>query len=115
MIRKSSDYQVEHRPCGGSQCNFEVRHRFTKEEMFGKARLLAEICFEPGQEIPLHVHQNDFEVFYVLEGSLVSIDKDGNESPFELGDYMLTGYGDSHNIRNDSGKPAKIMAIVVDA
>lgn len=115
MIRKSSDYRAEHRPCGGSADDFEVRHRFTKEEAFGKARLFAEICFGPGQEIPMHAHNNEFEMFFVIEGSLVGIDRDGNETPFEQGDYMLTGYGDSHSVRNDSGKPAKIMAIIFDA
>ena len=114
MIRKSGEYTVENRACGGSSDIFEVRRRFRPEEMFQKTRLFSEIVFEPGFLIPMHTHQNDVEIFYVLEGELVSIDADGGEKPFVKGDYMVTGGGESHSLRNDSGKLAKILAIIMN-
>lgn len=113
MIRKSDEYTVEYRPCGGSEENFEVRTFYKKDEMHGNARLFAEIVFKPGDLIPLHEHANETEVFRVLEGELVSIDENGGETPFCEGDYMLTGGGNKHSLRNDSGKTARIMAIIM--
>jgi len=114
MIRKSGEYTVENRPCGGSSDIFEVRHRFTCEEMFGKTRLFSEIVFEPGFVLPMHAHQKDVEIFYVMEGELVSIDGDGGEAPFVTGDYMITGGGGRHGLRNDSGKRARILAVIIN-
>lgn len=114
VIRKSGEYTVQYRPCGGSQNDFELRHRFSKEEMFGKTRLCAEIVFQPGDVIPLHRHGPDAEIYYMLEGELVSISEDGTEEPFTEGDYMATGGGAGHSVRNDSGKMARMLAIVIE-
>lgn len=112
MIRRKDEYTVEHRPCGGSKGDFEVRVFYSKDEMHGKARLFAEIVFQPGDLIPLHEHNDEVEIFRVLEGELVSIDENGGETPFREGDYMATGDGNKHSLRNDSGKTARIMAII---
>ncbi len=114
MIRKSGEYTVENRPCGGSKEIFEVRHRFSKDETFGKTRICAEIIFEPGYCIPFHPHGPDAEIYMVLEGELVSINEDGSEEPFVQGDYMVTGGGAKHSVRNDSGKRVRMMAIVIN-
>lgn len=114
MIKKNNEYTAEQRACGGSTDIFEVRHRFTKNEVFGKTRLVAEIMFEPGNLIPLHAHKDDVEIFLVLEGNLVSISEDGAETPFNSGDYMVTGGGGTHSIRNNSDKPAKLLAIIIE-
>ncbi len=113
MIRKNDEYTVEKRPIGGSEHLFEVRHKFSQDELMGYSRLFAEILIEPNVTIPLHQHNNEAEVFLVLEGELVSIAEDGSETPFRLGDYMLTGNGDKHSLRNDGDKLAKIMAIIM--
>lgn len=113
MIRENDAYTVENRPCGGSTDIFELRHRFTAEDTFGKTRLCSEIIFEPGYLIPLHAHEKDVEIFYVLDGELVNIDESGVETPFLKGDYMVTGGGQKHSVRNDSGKRAKVLAIII--
>jgi len=114
MIRKSGEYTVENRTCGGGTDIFELRHRFTAEEMFQKTRLFSEILFEPGFLIPMHAHENEVEIYYVLEGELVSLDENGGKTPFVQGDYMVTGGGRRHSVRNDSDKPAKILAIIIN-
>lgn len=110
MIRRKQEYTVEHRPCGGSTRDFELHRRFTKEEVFGRAVFWGEIIIEPNAEIPLHRHLDNVDVFYVLEGKLMSVNEDGSEEPFERGDAMVTGGGSSHAVRNDSCETAVILA-----
>lgn len=114
MIRKHDEFTVERRPCGGSEVDFEVRHFFNKDDTLGKMRLFSEIVFQPGDAIPIHAHVDNMEVFRILEGELVAVEDDGSEIPLKIGDYMVTGGGAKHSLRNDSGKTAKIMAIIVE-
>lgn len=113
MIRRADEYSVEQRPCGGSANDFEVRQFYSKDELFGLARLFCEIVFKPHDLIPLHAHENEAEIFHVLEGELVAIDENGVETPFKQGDYMVTGGGEKHSLRNDTEKTARIMAVII--
>lgn len=113
MIRTPQDFVAEHRPIAKSPNDFEVRQIFSKDELMGYSRLCGEIVLKPRDLIPLHAHENEAEIFLVLEGELVSIDENGAEAPFRRGDYMLTGNGAKHSLRNDSGKDARILAVIM--
>jgi len=112
MIRKANDTRTEKRPIGGGNGDITIKHRLEKDEMFGQCRLCAEITIEPGCSIGQHAHDGETEVFYVLEGELISIGEDGAETLFQKGDVMSTGGGGSHALRNDSGKNAVMLALI---
>lgn len=112
MISKNGQFREERRVVANGKGEIIFHHKFEREQMFGKSRLCAEITIKPGCSIGMHAH-DDAEIFYVLEGALVSINPDGSEEPFLPGDAMLTGGGDSHSVRNDTGKDAKMLAIVM--
>lgn len=112
MIRRKDDVRQEKRPIAGGNGEIGFRHRLEKDEMFGKCRLCAELTLEPGNSIGLHAHENEAEIFYLLEGELVSVGGDGAEEPFRQGDVMSTGGGGKHSLRNDSGKPATMLAVI---
>ena len=113
MINKSGQHREELRVIAGGEGEIILHHKFEREQMFGKSRLAAEIIIRPGHSVGMHPHDPDAEIYYMLEGELVSVAADGSEEPFLPGDAMLTGGGDSHSVRNDSDKDAKMFAIVM--
>ena len=112
MISKNGSFRTEKRAIGGGVGEIIINHRLEKETLHGKSRLCAELVIEPGCSIGEHPHTGEVEFFYVLEGTLVSINSDGTEEAFLPGDIMATGGGESHALRNDSDKPAKMLAII---
>ena len=113
MIVKAGDYREERRVIAGGEGEILLKHKFEREQMFGKSRLAAELVIAPGQSIGMHVHDPDAEIYYMLSGELVSVNADGSEEPFLAGDAMLTGGGGMHGVRNDSDKDAVMLAIVM--
>jgi len=68
------------------------------------------ILLEPGGCIAEHGHRAVEETFYFLEGGpLMTVDK----ASFRAGpgDVVRVFAGETHSIRNDSNKPARIMFI----
>ena len=113
MISKSGSHREELRAIADGEGEIILHHKFEREQLFGKSRLVAEVTIRPGHSIGLHKHDPDAEIYYMLSGELVSIGADGGEEPFLPGDAMLTGGGDSHSVRNDTGKDAVMLAIVM--
>ena len=113
MIVKSGQYREELRVIADGAGEIILRHKFEREQLFGKSRLVAEVTIRPGHSIGMHPHDPDAEIYYMLSGALVSINPDGSEEPFLPGDTMLTGDGDSHSVRNDTDQDAKMLAIVM--
>ena len=113
MIAKSGQYREELRVIADGKGETILHHIFEREQLFGKSRLVAELTIRPGCSVGMHPHDPDAEIYYMLSGALVSISADGSEEPFLPGDAMLTGGGDSHAVRNDTDKDAKMLAIVM--
>ena len=70
-----------------------------KGEYKGSARLLGTILLEPGCSIGAHVHENDEEVFFVLEGT-ATYDDNGTTEILHKGDSCLCLGGQKHSIAN---------------
>ena len=113
MIVKSGQFREEKRVIAEGKGEIILRHKFEREQLFGKSRLIAEIVIRPGYSIGMHPHDPDAEIYYMLSGELVSVSADGTEEPFLPGDTMLTGGGDKHSVRNDTDKDATMLAIVM--
>ncbi len=62
-----------------------------------------------GDKIPWHNHENEDELFYIIEGSLLF--EEENEPPFELntGDFHIVKQGVNHRV--SSREECKIMLI----
>lgn len=114
MIKKAAEAHIEKKNIRGGAGEVELRHKLTQEETFGKCRICAEICIEPGQSIGEHPHEIEAEIFYMLSGELVSINEDKTEEVFSAGDMMITGGGEKHSVRNDSAENAVMLAIVIN-
>ena len=90
----------------------ENRHIIEPDAMFGSCTLFSEFYFDAGDSIGVHPHDNDAEVYYMLEGQLTLIE-DGVETELHEGDASYAHSGTSHAIENRTDKPAKMLAVIL--
>lgn len=70
--------------------------------------------FEPGEEMPYHIHDTQEEVFYVLEGEFVAkMGEPEDPEVFELGpgDFYVAGPDVGHGHRYEGDDEGIILAI----
>ncbi len=68
-----------------------------------------EVTARPGEEPPMHVHANEDEVFYMLEGAL-TVWVDGEEHRVEAGDCAVLPAGLPHTFAVE-GESARTLVI----
>ena len=68
-------------------------------EYNGKSRLIGTILLEPGCSIGAHVHENEEEVFYIIEGT-ATYDDNGKTEILKAGDSCICLGGEKHSIAN---------------
>ena len=84
-----------------------------KGEYKGNARLVGTILLEPGCSIGAHVHENEEEIFYVLEGTATYYDN-GETVILNKGDSCVCLGGEEHSIANrESSGNVVVFAIIL--
>jgi mannose-6-phosphate isomerase-like protein (cupin superfamily) len=73
---------------------------------------LAEHPVPPGYRVPLHVHDDDEEVFWVLDGTLTLVAAAG-ERPAGPGTCVRLPRGVPHAFRNDTAATVRFLVICV--
>ena len=71
---------------------------------------LAEHPIPPGYAVPPHVHSEDDEVFWILDGELTLMDR-GTEVRVGRGTSVLMPRGIPHGFRNDSAATVRILVM----
>ena len=71
---------------------------------------VAEHVIPPGYGVPLHVHERDEEMFYLLEGELVLQDAAG-ERRAGAGSFVSLPRGVPHAFRNDGPADARFLVV----
>ena len=84
----------------------KMTFKFTGEETNGHLTLI-EQNNEPGVGIPLHVHQDEDEIFRVIEGEL-EINIGGEITVLNAGDTAFAPRGVPHTWRVIGDQPAKV-------
>ena len=84
-----------------------------KGEYDGKARLFSTLTLEPGCSIGKHVHENEEEVFYVIQG-VATYDDNGTIVKMYPGDSCICRNGQEHSIANreESGTLTGVAVIL---
>lgn len=80
-------------------------------QLNGICTFAACITLEPGCEIAPHVHAEDTEMYFLIEGNALYNDN-GEETEVHVGDVMFCEKGDSHAIKNHTDSPAKFVALI---
>lgn len=81
-------------------------------EYKGKSRLVATLTLEPGCSIGEHVHENEEEIFYVIEGEAQYLDN-GEWVMLNKGDSCLCLGGQTHSIANRGDKTLVVVAVIL--
>ena len=89
-----------------------VTNILDKGEYKGNARLLGVITLEKDCSIGAHVHENEEEVFYVIEGTAVYNDN-GKTVILEKGDSCVCLGGEEHSIANRNDETLKVFAVIL--
>lgn len=114
MIKRKADFRKETRTemrGGTGTVKFErVWERET--EMKSKARLFSRLILEPGVSIGWHVHENEEEIFLILEGR-AKVSDNGREEILETGDTIITQSGEGHAVACLGDQPLVMLAVIV--
>lgn len=114
MIKLNSEMKTESREnMRGGDGVVTITNILEKGEYKGAARLLGTITLEPGCSIGAHVHENEEEVFYIIEGTATYNDN-GETKILKAGDSCICLDGETHSIANreESGKLVLFAAIL---
>ncbi len=74
-------------------------------------RLLARFTIKKGCSIGKHQHLGEIEYYYILSGEGVVSEDDGDK-PVGPGDVVITGWGQSHSIRNERDEDLVFVAVI---
>ena len=74
-------------------------------------RLLARFLIRKGCSIGNHAHHGEVEYYYILSGQGVVTENDG-EKTVNPGDVVITGWGQSHSIRNEKDQDLEFVAVI---
>lgn len=116
MIKKPEEMRVAvNKEMRGGKGEVTVRHLLNApEELCGKGRLFAQTTIPPGASIGRHPHNNEFETFYVVQGSGEYYD-DGATLAFSAGDVLQTREGGAHSVVNTGSEDVVLVALILFA
>ena len=63
-----------------------------------------------GYGVPLHVHESEDELFYILEGEITLESVEGTTTAGK-GAFVHLPHGVAHGFRNASGRPARMVIV----
>ena len=81
-------------------------------EYKGAARLAATLTLEKGCSIGEHVHENEEEMFLIIQGTAVYNDN-GKTVTLNQGDSCVCLGGQKHSIRNDGDETLVVAAVIL--
>ena len=113
MIYRASDLPIEQRiNMRGGEGTVHISHAAAKDALPPGLRLHAQLTLPPDASIGEHAHENETELFYVLQGKGEML-QNGVWTPLSPGDATSTGGGETHALRNVGEGPFVVMATIV--
>ncbi len=113
MIRRENEYSLT--TCEnmrGGDGEIKIEHYWGKDELLAKTRLFAKLTIQPGDSIGNHSHDNEEEVFVILQGKAEMSDN-GQLVILNPGDTILTANGAAHSVKSIGDIPLEMMAVIV--
>lgn len=113
MIQRSGNMEVESRSqMRGGKGAIEVTHLLQQNQLKGKCRFIGSMLIKPGCSIGLHRHDDEEEIYYVIQGE-GTVEDNGVRQQIKAGDVMLTGDGSSHSIENTGNGDMVVLAVIL--
>lgn len=89
-----------------------IREILDKGEYKGASRLVATITLEPGCSIGEHAHENEEEIFYIIEGT-ATYDDNGEIKTLRKGDSCICLGSQKHSIANRTENETLVVFAVI--
>lgn len=113
MIKRSSEMKTSDRvSMRGGEGTVRITDILDAGEYKGKSRLLGVITLESGCSIGAHIHENEEEVFYIIEGTATYNDNGKTETLY-AGDSCVCLGGEEHSIANNAEETLKVFAVIM--
>jgi len=111
MITRSSEQSKSVREYmrGGKE---HVQLTALSKELPANARLFSKLTLIPGASIGYHIHENETELFYFMEGC-GRVQDDDKFYDVTAGDSMATTNGHGHSVENTGDHDLVILAVIV--
>ena len=111
MITRSSEQQKSIREYMRGGKEYVTLTALSKELPAG-ARIFDTLTLIPGASIGYHVHENETELFYFLEGC-GRVQDDDTFYDVSAGDSMCTTNGHGHSVENTGDHDLVILAVII--
>ena len=113
MLFKSQDQKLSYKAnMRGGQGSIKFNELLPVELLQSKGRLFSAITIEKGCSIGFHIHEDEIEVYYVIEGNLTYNENNEREYIIRKGDCVYNRSGAGHGVRNDSKEKAVLIALI---
>jgi mannose-6-phosphate isomerase-like protein (cupin superfamily) len=108
---KDIDAKKVENPRGGRgsllNMGYEAMSQFS-----GDIKMFSVVNLKPDSSIGYHIHEDDMEIYFILDGSGVVSDN-GQEDILYAGDLLITKKGEGHSIENKSGTDITFLAMII--
>lgn len=113
MIKRNNAMETDVREnMRGGDGKVAITEILKKGEYKGGARLVGTITLEKGCSIGAHVHENEEEIFYIIEGTATYNDN-GKVEILNKGDCCICLGGEEHSIRNNEEETLTVFAVIL--
>jgi mannose-6-phosphate isomerase-like protein (cupin superfamily) len=113
MIKRNKNMKtVINENMRGGDGSVKITHILDKGEYKGQSRLIGVITLEPGCSIGAHIHENEEEVFYIIEGTATYNDNGKTETLY-AGDSCVCLGGETHSIANECDETLRLFAVIM--
>jgi len=77
-----------------------------------KLRTFSRVSLNKGEEVEFHIHNNEFESYYIISGKGLYSDN-GEEIEVLPGTVTFTPSGSGHGIKNIGDEPLEFIALII--
>lgn len=113
MIVRAADIEIEDQENARGGNGKLSRMMYKKaSEYGGQIMAMAVMDLEPGTDIGYHIHENDMEMYLMLDG-MATVSDNGTISNIVSGDLFITEKGEGHSLRNSTDKNLTFLALVL--
>lgn len=113
MLIKDSNREVKKREAmRDGPGSVLVKDVCSKEDLYGKGRLFAQMVLKKNCGIGYHEHTGEKEIFLINSGKAVYND-DGTETEVAAGDVLICESGHGHAITNLEDEECRFTALIV--
>ena len=113
MIKRNNAMETDVREnMRGGDGTVAITEILKKGEYKGQARLIGTITLQKGCSIGAHVHENEEEIFYIIDGTATYNDN-GEEVILKKGDCCICLGGEEHSIRNNEEETLTVFAVIL--